>query len=138
MNATVKIDAARVELLLSALRLPGIKLIWAALADTAATAGWPAARLLAPLAQHDMGERCRGRFAPPLSAAPVRPGPARRRRHGGAGGGARDRKGTKGVEGRPPEARHGPLPAGGMTRNDDRTSGTAGRGRSRPRTAGVR
>ena len=30
MNATVKIDAARVELLLSELRLPGIKLIWAA------------------------------------------------------------------------------------------------------------
>ena len=35
MNATVKIDAARVELLLSELRLPGIKLIWAALAETA-------------------------------------------------------------------------------------------------------
>src|SRR5665213_2221351 len=35
MNATVKIDAARVELLLSELRLPGIKLIWTALAETA-------------------------------------------------------------------------------------------------------
>ena len=36
MNATVKIDAARVELLLSELRLPGIKLIWAAVAITLA------------------------------------------------------------------------------------------------------
>lgn len=44
MNATVKIDAARVELLLSELRLPGIKLIWAALAETADKEGWPAAR----------------------------------------------------------------------------------------------
>lgn len=35
MNATVKIDAARVELLLNELRPPGIKLIWAALAETA-------------------------------------------------------------------------------------------------------
>ena len=43
MNATVKIDAARVELLLSELRLPGIKLIWAALAETADKESWPAA-----------------------------------------------------------------------------------------------
>ena len=49
MNATVKIDAARVELLLSELRLPGIKLIWAALAETADKEGWPAARFLAAL-----------------------------------------------------------------------------------------
>ena len=35
MNATDKIDAARLELLLSELRLPGIKLIWTALAETA-------------------------------------------------------------------------------------------------------
>ena len=45
MNATVKIDAARVELLLNELRLPGIKLIWAALAETADKEGWPAAHL---------------------------------------------------------------------------------------------
>jgi hypothetical protein len=35
MNATDKIDAARIELLLGELRLPGIKLIWTALAETA-------------------------------------------------------------------------------------------------------
>ena len=47
MNATDKIDAARIELLLGELRLPGIKLIWTALAETADKEGWPAARFLA-------------------------------------------------------------------------------------------
>jgi DNA replication protein DnaC len=62
MNATVKIDAARVELLLSELRLPGIKLIWAALAETADKESWPAARFLAALAEQEMVERSRRRF----------------------------------------------------------------------------
>ena len=47
MNATDKIDAARIDLLLGELRLPGIKLIWTALAQTADKEGWPAARFLA-------------------------------------------------------------------------------------------
>ena len=42
---TDKIDAARINLLLGELRLPGIKLIWAALAQTAEAgpppASWP-------------------------------------------------------------------------------------------------
>src|SRR4051794_28546107 len=59
VNATVKIDAARVELLLGELRLPGIKLIWAALAETADKEGWPAARFLAALAEQEMVERGR-------------------------------------------------------------------------------
>ena len=46
MKATDKIDAARIDLLLGELRLPGIKLIWAALAATADKEGWPAARFL--------------------------------------------------------------------------------------------
>jgi len=62
MNATVKIDAARVKLLLSELRLPGIKLIWAALAETADKEGWPAARFLAALAEQEVVERSRRRF----------------------------------------------------------------------------
>jgi len=78
MNATVKIDTARVELLLSELRLPGIKLIWAALAETADKEGWPAARFLAVLAEQEMVERSRRRFErhleearlPPLLALP--------------------------------------------------------------------
>ena len=69
MNATVKIDAARVELLLSELRLPGIKLIWAALAETADKEGWPAARFLAALAEQEMVERSRRRFERHLEEA---------------------------------------------------------------------
>ena len=45
MNATDKIDAAGIDLLLGELRLPGIKLIWTALAQTADKEGWPAAPL---------------------------------------------------------------------------------------------
>ena len=42
MKATDKIDAARIDLLLGELRLPGIKLIWAALAATGPPpASWP-------------------------------------------------------------------------------------------------
>ena len=48
MNASDKIDAARIELMLGELRLPGIKMIWAALAATADKEGWPAARFLWP------------------------------------------------------------------------------------------
>lgn len=44
MKKTATIDAARVELLLSELRLPGIKLIWPKLAEQADKEGWPAAR----------------------------------------------------------------------------------------------
>ena len=74
MNATVKIDAARVELLLSELRLPGIKLIWAALAETADKEGWPAARFLAVLAEQEMVERSRRRFERHLEEARLPPG----------------------------------------------------------------
>ena len=74
MNAIVKIDAARVELLLSELRLPGIKLIWAALAETADKEGWPAARFLAVLAEQEMVERSRRRFERHLEEARLPPG----------------------------------------------------------------
>jgi DNA replication protein DnaC len=74
MNATIKIDAARVELLLSELRLPGIKLIWAALAETADKEGWPAARFLAALAEQEMVERSRRRFERHLEEARLPPG----------------------------------------------------------------
>jgi len=74
MNATVKIDAARVELLLSELRLPGIKLNWAALAEIADKEGWPAARFLAALAEQEMVERNRRRFERHLEEARLPPG----------------------------------------------------------------
>src|ERR1700738_2050749 len=74
MNATVKIDAARIGLLLSGLRLPGITLIWAAWAETADKEGWPAARFLAALAEQEMVERSRRRFERHLEEARLPPG----------------------------------------------------------------
>ena len=74
MNATDKIDAARIDLLLGELRLPGIKLIWAALAETADKEGWPAARFLAALAEQEMVERSRRRFERHLEEARLPPG----------------------------------------------------------------
>src|SRR5258705_5949525 len=44
MTSNNTIEAARVELLLRELRLPAIKLMWAALAARADKEGWPAAR----------------------------------------------------------------------------------------------
>ena len=55
MTSHNKIDAARVELLLTELRLPGVKLIWAKLAEQSDKEGWPAARFLAALAEHEIG-----------------------------------------------------------------------------------
>ena len=74
MKATDKIDAARVDLLLGELRLPGIKLIWAALAATADKEGWPAVRFLAALAEQEMVERNRRRFERHLEEARLPPG----------------------------------------------------------------
>jgi len=56
------VDAARVELLLHELRLPSIRLMWAKLADQSDKEGWPAARFLAVLAEHEMADRVRRRF----------------------------------------------------------------------------
>ena len=59
MKTTNPLDAARIELLLSELRLPAIKLTWAKLAEQSDKEGWPAARFLAALAEHEIAERGR-------------------------------------------------------------------------------
>ena len=74
MKAATCIDAARVELLLSELRLPGVKAVWPSLAEQADTEGWPAARFLATLAEHEMVERGRRRFERHLEEARLPPG----------------------------------------------------------------
>ena len=56
------IDTARVELLLSELRLPGVKAIWPKLAAQSDKEGWPAARFLAALAEHEASDRTRRRI----------------------------------------------------------------------------
>lgn len=63
------VDAGRVDLLLSDLRLPGMKQMWAELATRADKEGWPAARLLAALAEHEIAERSRRRIARHLAEA---------------------------------------------------------------------
>jgi len=64
----------RIELLLGELRLSGVKLVWAALAETADKEGWPAARFLAALAEQEMVERSRRRFQRHLEEARLPPG----------------------------------------------------------------
>jgi DNA replication protein DnaC len=63
------VDAARVELMLGELRLPGIKMMWAELAARADKEGWPAARFLAALAEYEIAERSRRRTARHMSEA---------------------------------------------------------------------
>ena len=69
MTSNNTTDAARVELLLSELRLPAIKLMWAALAARADKEGWPAARFLAALAEHEVADRGRRRIERHLASA---------------------------------------------------------------------
>ena len=69
MSATITVDAARVELLLNDLRLPGVKLMWAKLAEQSDKEGWPAARFLATLAEHEMTDRGRRRIERHLAEA---------------------------------------------------------------------
>ena len=62
MTTSNTIDAARLELLLTELRLPGVKLMWAKLAAQSDKEGWPAARFLAALAEHELADRGRRRI----------------------------------------------------------------------------
>lgn len=74
MKVADPIDSARVELLLAELRLPAIKQVWASLAAQADKEGWPAARFLAALAEHEMAERGRRRIERHLAEARLPPG----------------------------------------------------------------
>ncbi len=74
MKTTDPIDAARVALLLAELRLPAVKLVWADLAAQADKEGWPAARFLAALAEHEVAERARRRIERHLAEARLPPG----------------------------------------------------------------
>jgi DNA replication protein DnaC len=74
MKTTNPVDAARVALLLAELRLPAVKLVWADLAAQADKEGWPAARFLAGLAEHEVAERARRRIERHLAEARLPPG----------------------------------------------------------------
>jgi DNA replication protein DnaC len=74
MKTTNPLDVARLALLLAELRLPAVKLVWADLAAQADKEGWPAARFLAVLAEHEMAERSRRRIERHLAEAKLPPG----------------------------------------------------------------
>src|SRR4051794_5466250 len=74
MRTADPVDTARVELLLSELRLPAVKQVWASFAAQADKEGWPAARFLAVLAEHEMAERSRRRIERHLAEAKLPPG----------------------------------------------------------------
>jgi DNA replication protein DnaC len=74
MTASEPIDVARLGLLLNDLRLPAIKTLWPAFAERADKEGWPAARFLAALAEHEIAERDRRRVARHTEEARLPPG----------------------------------------------------------------
>jgi DNA replication protein DnaC len=68
------IDHARLTLLLTELRLPTIKSLYPDFTAQADKEGWPAARLLATLAEHEVAERARRRIERHLDEARLLPG----------------------------------------------------------------
>ena len=63
------IDDAALNLMLSELRLPTIKSLWPQFTAQADREGWPGARLLAALTEHELAERSRRRFQRQLREA---------------------------------------------------------------------
>ena len=55
--------------MLTELRLPGIKAMWPKFAERADKEGWPAARFLNALAEHELAERDRRRIERPPAEA---------------------------------------------------------------------
>lgn len=68
-DATRTIDAARLNLLLTELRLPAVRHLWSGLCERSDKEGWPAARLLATLIEHELSERDRRRLERHLGEA---------------------------------------------------------------------
>ncbi len=68
------IDAARLNLILTDLRLPAIKQGWTTFAERSDKEGWPAARFLAALAEHEVAQRDQRRIERHLADARLLPG----------------------------------------------------------------
>jgi len=62
MNTANTVDTARLNLLLNELRLPAIKVLWPQFAEKSDKEGWPAARFLATIAEHEIAECGRRRI----------------------------------------------------------------------------
>ncbi len=74
MKTTQAVDTARLTLILNELRLPAVKLVWPQFAERADKEGWPAARFLATIAEHEIAERGRRRVERHLAEARLPPG----------------------------------------------------------------
>jgi DNA replication protein DnaC len=68
------LDTTHLTLLLNELRLPAVKQIWPTFAERSDQEGWPAARLLTALAEHEIAERDRRRIERHLGEAKLLPG----------------------------------------------------------------
>jgi len=62
MNAPGAIDPARNALMLGELRLPTIGRLWPEFAERSDKEGWPAARFLGSLLEHEVAERAKRRI----------------------------------------------------------------------------
>ncbi|TIP18380.1 IS21-like element helper ATPase IstB [Mesorhizobium sp.] len=74
MKTNPAVDSARLSLLLNELRLPAIKVMWPQFAEQADKEGWPAARFLAAIIEHELAERDRRRIERHLAEARLLPG----------------------------------------------------------------
>ena len=63
------IDAARLELMLTELRLPAMKAMWPQIAAQSDKEGWPASRFLSLLAENEIADRSRRRIARHLAGS---------------------------------------------------------------------
>jgi DNA replication protein DnaC len=71
---SITVDTARLPLLLNELRLPTIASLWQSFTGRADREGWPAARLLATLAELELAERAQRRIQRHLIEARLPPG----------------------------------------------------------------
>jgi DNA replication protein DnaC len=74
MTSAHTVDEARLSIMLNDLRLPTIKTLWPQFAEQADREGWPAARFLAAIAEHELAERAHRRIARHLAEAHLPPG----------------------------------------------------------------
>lgn len=73
-NVHNTIDEARLGIMLNELRLPTIKTQWPRFAEQADREGWPAARFLLAIAEHELAERSHRRIERHLAEAHLPPG----------------------------------------------------------------
>lgn len=68
------VDGVKLALMLSELRLPTMREFWERFAERSDAEGWPAARFLSVLAEHELAERGRRRIQRHLGEARLLPG----------------------------------------------------------------